>query len=163
MIKTVSNINDIDIAGDIRRDINRALSEKKLQGVEEKALDKMDEIKNRQTRQGESPAKGGRWVNFYSKRYAENEKGRVTPVTLRKDGTNQRLRNSIEKTHTVNVKNGTELRFRSREAARIHWINHTGNYKGNKKPRQIYPENDKQVPKEIDTIVNREIFRLLNR
>ncbi len=66
----------IDIAKDIQADIKQSLSEKRLQAAEVKVLEKMDEIKNRESLRGASPAKGGRWDNQYSRQYANREKSK---------------------------------------------------------------------------------------
>lgn len=152
---------NLTIKEDIQADIRKSLSEERVEGAERKILEKMDQIKNQKTRQGQSPAKNGRWVNYYSRRYARQEKGRTTPVTLRKDGTNQRARNTIEDTHVVKSGKWSELRFRNREAGRIHWVNHTGYYDGNVKPRQIYPESDNQVPESLDEFAENAVYRIL--
>lgn len=152
----------IDIAQDIQQDLKSKLTRKNLEKAEVKVLEKMDEIKNQETLKGKSPAKGGKWINFYSERYARERKGRKSPVTLRKDGFAQTLGNTIEKTKIISARKRSSLRFQSIDAGEIHWINHTGNYTGTKKPRQIYPESDEQVPKELDTVAENEVFNILN-
>lgn len=126
-----------------------ALNQSALEGVTRKALKKMDQIKNKETRSGRSPAVMGDWNNRYNTKYARREKGGSTsPVTLRNK------KSSIEKTSISVVGKGGSLNFTDSRKARIFQFHQDGTAKGGK-TRQIYPETIAELPNEVtETIIN---------
>ena len=105
-------------------------------------------------RRGVSPADGGRWNNVYNRQYANKEKGgRRSPVTLRQN------RERIEQTDTVKGSKGSKLTFRDGKAGQIFFLHDSGEARGGK-IRQIYPDNDKQVPEELDATALNEVFKI---
>lgn len=126
-----------------------ALNQPALEGVTRKALSKMDQIKNKETRSGRSPAVMGEWNNRYNAEYAKRQKGGSTsPVTLRNK------KSSIERTHIITGGSGGSLNFTDSRKAKIFKFHQDGTAKGGK-IRQIYPETIAELPKEVtDTIIN---------
>lgn len=151
---------EFDVGKDIQNDIRARLNEEALEGAERRILEKMDTIKNRQTRQGKSPARGGRWDNTYSSEYARRRKGgRRSPVTLRD------RREDIEDTRVTKGSKWSELRFENRRKGVVFGYHNKGiNYsrKGFTK-RQVYPETDKQVPESLDEFAENAVYRILAR
>lgn len=149
---------NLSIKQDIEQDIQRKLSEDNIDTAEKRILEKMDQIKNRETRQGKSPAKGGRWDNTYNRQYANRRKGgRRSPVTLRD------RREDIEDTRVQKTGKWSELRFQNRRKGVVFGYHDKGvNYsqKGFTK-RQVYPDADNQVPESLDEFAENAIFRLL--
>lgn len=145
----------LEIENDIKRDLQFKLTDKNLRNAEVKVLKRMDEIKNQQTQQGKSPAEGGRWNNLYNRQYANRRKGgRRSPVTLRD------RKQRIEETTTSSSDDGSELRFRDREAGNIFYLHDSGTARGGKH-RQIYPDSDAQVPEELDRAAEQAIDEIL--
>lgn len=145
----------MDIVDDIIQDIGSKMTKSNLQTVEKAVLEQMDDIKNKKTQQGQSPAKGGRWNNRYNRQYANREKGgRRSPVTLR----NREER--IEKTNVEEGKRGSTIRFRDRKAGEIFFYHDSGTAKG-RKFRQVYPDNDNQVPQALDMTAEEKLHEIL--
>jgi len=64
--------------------IKEVLGEKELGEISEAFLERLDDIKDRDTMRGRSPVAGARWDNEYSDEYARKRKGgRKGPVILR--------------------------------------------------------------------------------
>lgn len=149
---------NLPIKEDIQADIKNSLTKEAREGAEKKILLKLDEIKNRQTRMGKSPARGGRWDNVYNRQYANRRKGgRRSPVTLRDQ------REDIEDTRVTKGGKWSELRFENRRKGIIFGYHDDGiNYprKGFTK-RQVYPETDKQVPESLDEFAENAVYRIL--
>lgn len=126
----------------------KALSKQNTDKVLRKALSKMDEIKNKKTKSGSSPAKNGEWDNRYNVRYANREKGgKRSPVTLRKES------RSIERTsQSIKSSKGT-LKFVNKEKAKIFKYHNDGTATG-KKTRQIYPNSWNEAPEIRKLIIN---------
>lgn len=141
---------------DITNDLNSRLTRERLKKAEVRVLEKMDQIKNRETLKGDSPAKGGRWNNVYNREYARRKKGgRRSPVTLRQN------KKRIEQTQILPGKSGSKLAFRDGKAGQIFFYHDSGTARGGKY-RQVYPDSDNQVPNELDVIAENEVFRILN-
>lgn len=144
------------LASDIQSDIESKMTRKRLKVAEQRVLEHMDEVKNRESLQGKSPAKGGRWNNVYNRQYANRKKqGRLSPVTLRQ------RRNRIEDTQVQSSSKRSTLSFRDGKIAQIFRLHHTGQAKGGK-IRQVYPKRDKEVPESLDQIAENAVFRILN-
>lgn len=149
----------MNLAKQIQADIKSNLTRDKLQEAEKDVLKKMDEIKDRQTSAGKSPAHNGRWNNRYNRQYANREKGgRRSPVTMRRNKSST----SIERTRIIGKKDKSTLKFEDRRKGVIFNLHHSGRAKG-KKFRQIYPNKDSEVPKALDETAENAVFRLLNR
>jgi len=156
MIRTItaSQLAD-EINRDIQSDINKSLTRQNLGRAERKVLEKMNIIKNRETLQGKSPAKGGRWNNVYNRQYARRKKGgRRSPVTMRQNEEN------IEQTNIQSSKKRSTLSFRDGKMGQVFYLHDQGEAKGGKF-RQIFPYNDKQVPKELTITAENAVFKLL--
>lgn len=144
------------ILNDINNDIEQSLTRENLSKAERKVLEKMDDIKNRETQQGKSPAEGGRWNNVYNRQYAQRKKaGRRSPVTLRQN------RERIEQTDIQSGSKRSTLSFRDGKMGQVFYLHDQGEAKGGKF-RQIYPYNDKQVPEALDITAENAVFKLLN-
>lgn len=149
----------MDIAAQIMSDIRGKLTRKQLQKAEKRVLNEMDEIKNQKTKAGESPAKNGRYNNTYSKQYADKVKGgRRSPVTMRRTPSST----SIERTTITTGRDKSTLKFKNREKGVIFNYHQTGTARGGKY-RQIYPENDNQVPKRLDMVAEDAVYDILRR
>lgn len=131
----------------------KSLSKENTDKVLRMALAKMDDIKDKKTRAGKSPAKGGDWNNRYDPQYAIREKGgKRSPVTLRNNT------RSIEKTKTVIRKSQGALKFVNPERAKIFKYHNDGTATGKKK-RQIYPNTWNEAP-EIRKLIIKELQKL---
>lgn len=138
----------------------KALSEDVKQKALKKGLDKMDEIKNKKSKSGRSPAKNGDWDNSYVESYAKKMKGGSrSPVDLRNS------RRGIE---------NTSIKPSGKGKAKLVFIGQSESGTGasrtlidtakvmahhqkasNKDRRQIYPENQAELPDEVrDAIFN---------
>lgn len=140
---------------DIQQDIDKSLSRKNLKGAEVKVLEKMDEIKNRETLSGKSPADGGRWNNTYNRQYANRKKGgSQSPVTLRQN------QERIEQTEIQSSSKRSTMSFRDGKIGQIFYLHDQGEARGGKF-RQVYPGTDKEVPEELDITAENAVFTIL--
>jgi len=163
MIKTVTDPSQINPAEDVLSDLRGSLTPKNLDKAAAKTAEKMDEVKNRETQRGKSPAEGGRWDNRYNRDYARRQGKPRSPVTLRSAA----RRNTIERTfiQTGANKGGfAKLRFKDKRKGVIFGYHDRGIRYPKKgfTQRQIYPETDKQVPADVDATAENQIFRILN-
>lgn len=138
--------------------IKEVLGDKELSEISDAFLEAMDDIKDLQTQNGRSPAKGGRWNNSYSPEYAKRQ-GRRSPVTLRSNRGSQ----SIERTTIVDKGAGAKrLKFTDREKGKIFKLHQDGTAKG-QKIRQVYPENESQIPAEANKAAQIKLNEIISR
>lgn len=141
--------------------LSQVFSPTKLKKASLASAREMDEVKNEKTRQFKSPAKGGKWVNVYNKAYAKSQGKGINTVNLRKNKPN---RNTIEKTRIKSKGTAGVIEFtdqsqgkRKRSMANIFNIHQTG---GSKMPRrQIYPDNENQVPQSVIDAAIKELLK----
>jgi len=141
--------------------IKEVLGEKELGEISEAFLERMDDVKDRDTMRGTSPVVGATWHNEYSDEYARKKKGgRKGPVILR-DGTRD-----IERTVITNQgARGKALEFLNKDKARIFQRHQDGiNYrKVGFRRRKIYPENMEEAPQEAHDAARIKLDEIIKR
>jgi len=138
--------------------IKEVLGTKELGEISQAFLERMDDLKDLQSFRGQSTAINGKWNNRYNKEYARRKKGgRRSPVILRdKD-------RSIERTAVTNKGGGMKrLEFTDKHKARIFQLHQDGSAKGGKM-RQIYPEQENEIPKEATKAAQIKLNEIVSR